>query len=190
DTVAVCVIPDYSKASAAFKQWPSSLLWSDPSMKPFKDKFLTKLRTDVVEPLEREFGIKLADYAGLAQGQVTLALTPNGWEGNSPKEPGFLLLMDSRDKSGLLKTNLTSLKNKWVDSGKQVRVEKIRDVEFTTLIFKSDDLKKTLNKVFPGPTGGNDALDPPKPEKPVGNIELLVGQSGPLLVVGSAAQAS
>ncbi|HYV32166.1 MAG TPA: hypothetical protein VEO53_13815 [Candidatus Binatia bacterium] len=188
DTVAVLTIPDYVKASASWKQWPSSLLWADASMKPFKDKFLAKLRAEVVVPLEKEFGIKFGDYAGLAQGQLTLALTPNGWEGNSPKEPGFLFLLDSRDKSGALKTNLAELKNKWVDSGKQVRLEKIRDVEFTTLIFKADDLKKTLSKLFPDPNGNSEALEPPKPDKPGKEMEFLVGQSDSLLVIGSSAK--
>jgi len=89
DTVAVFTIPDYAKASAAWNQWPLHLLWADPSMKPFKDKFMSKLQSDVVAPLEKEFGIKLADYAGLAQGQLTFALMPNGWDGNSPRNPAF-----------------------------------------------------------------------------------------------------
>ncbi len=188
DTVAVLTIPDYAKTSATFKQWPSALLWGDASMKPFKDKFTAKFQSDVIGPLEKEFGIKLADFAGLAQGQLTVALTPNGWEGNAPKEPGFLLLLDARDKSGDLKTNLATLKNKWVDSGKQVRPEKIRDVEFTTLIFKPDDLKKSLGKVFPDPNGSNEALEAPKPEKPGKSVELLVGQSDSLLVIGNSAK--
>jgi hypothetical protein len=188
DTVAIFTIPDYAKASAGWKQWPASQLWADPSMKPFKDKFMTKLGSDVVTPLEKEFGVKFNDYAGLAQGQVTLALTPTGWEGNSPQSPGFLFLLDSRDKSGALKTNLGSLKNKWVDSGKQVRVEKIRDIEFTTLIFKSEDLKKILKKVFPDPNAEEDPAEPPKPSKPGRNIELLVGQSDSLLIIGTSAK--
>ena len=54
DTVAVFTVPDYAKASAAWKQWPASLLWADPAMKPFKDKFVNKLRSDLLAPLEKE----------------------------------------------------------------------------------------------------------------------------------------
>lgn len=186
DTVAVFTIPDYAKATAAWKQWPSSLLWSDSSVKAFKDKFMGKLQSDVFGPMEKELGIKFADYAGLAQGQLTLALTPNGWDTDAPKEPGFLLLLDSRDKSGALKTNLSNLKNKWVDGGKQVRSEKIRDIEFTTLIFNSADLKKAAGKVFPEPKNADEALEPPKPEKAGKNMELLVGQSDSLLIIGTS----
>lgn len=188
DTVAVLTVPDYAKASASWKQWPASQLWGDPSMKAFRDKFVNKLQSDLVTPLEKEFGVKFADYSGLAQGQLTVALTPNGWGGPDPKEPGVLVLLDAREKSAALKTNLAGLKTKWVDSGKQVRVEKIRDIEFTTLIFKSDDLKNSLKKAFPDSNPGDDALEPPKPDKPGKNIELLVGQSDSLLIVGTSAK--
>jgi hypothetical protein len=188
DTVAIFTIPDYAKSKAAWSQWPASLLWADPSMKPFKEKFMKKLQSDLVAPLEKEFGIKFSDYWELAQGQVTLALTPNGWNTDAPKEPGALFLLDARDKSGALKTNLATLKTKWVDSGKQVRVEKIRDIEFTALIFKPDDLKKTLKKIFPDGNEGGESLEPPKPEKDPKSLELLVGQSDSLLVVGTSAK--
>ncbi len=187
DTVAVFSIPDFAKASAAWKQWPASLLWAESSMKPFKDKFMAKLQSDVVEPLEKELGIKFSDYTSLAQGQLTFALTPNAWDSNAPKEPGMLFLLDSRDKSAALKANLATLKTKWVDSGKQVRVEKIRDIEFTTLISKSGELRKSLNKVLPGAGQGDENLEPPKPDDAKG-MEIIVGQSDSLLLIGTSAK--
>src|SRR5262245_37330172 len=78
DTLAVLTMPDTSKARTASSQWASSQLWNDPAMKPFKDKITTKLTAEIITPLEREFGIKFADYNGLAQGQITLAVTQNG----------------------------------------------------------------------------------------------------------------
>lgn len=191
DTVAVLTVPDFAKASATWKQAPASLLWADPAMKAFKDKFMSKFRSDLVEPMEKELGIKISEYSELAQGQVTFALTANEWnQAGTPKEPGVLLLLDAREKSDSLKARLATLKTKWVDSGKQVRVEKIRDVEFTVLIFKQDDVKKSLGKVFPDAGQADAALEPPKPgdaEKDK-KIELLVGQSGTLLVVGTVAK--
>lgn len=191
DTVAVVTVPDFTKASATWKQAPASLLWADPAMKAFKDKFMGKFRSDLVEPMEKELGIKFSEYSELAQGQVTFALTANEWDqAGTPKEPGVLILLDAREKSDSLKAKLAALKTKWVDSGKQVRVEKIRDVEFTVLIFKQDDLKKSLEKVFPDAGQGDAALEPPKPgdaEKGK-NMELMVGQSGTLLVVGTVAK--
>jgi hypothetical protein len=117
DTLAVLTIPNWTamqKSSA-----PAFLLWSDPALKPFKDKFLAKWKSDFVEPFQREFGIKFTDYTGLAQGQVTWAITQSGAE---DKATGLLFLMDSGDKADVMKTNLANLKKSWVDKGKQIWV--------------------------------------------------------------------
>src|SRR5580765_2798771 len=144
DTLAVLTVPEYAKTRGTTKQWPGSQLWADVAMRPFADKFIGKLKSDLLAPLEREFGLKFAEFADLAQGQVTFALTQNGGDDKASQTPGFLLLLDARDKSDSLKTNLTDLKKKWIDSGKSIKSDKIRDVEFTTYIFSSDDLSKTL----------------------------------------------
>lgn len=189
DTVAVLTIPDYARSSGVWKQAPVSQLWADPALKPFKDKFMTKFQSEFVDPLEKQFGVKFSEYLDLAQGQVTFALTANDWNGAAkPKPPGVLMLIDARDKADSLKSKLATLKTKWVDGGQQVRVEKIRDVEFTALIFKSDELKKSLNKALPGSKAADEALEPPKPgDAAEQNMELIVGQSGSLLVIGTEA---
>ncbi len=188
DTLAVFTIPDYTKASGGWQQSSSSRLWNDPSMKAFRDKFTAKLQSDLVAPLEREFGVKFSDYANLAQGQLTIAITQNGWDGKSDQTPGFLFLLDTKDKSDVLKTNLINLKKKWVDSGKQLKTDKIRDLEFTTLIFNSDDLSKTIDKIFPDPNFGHETLDAPKPKKPGKKVEWTIGQSESLLILGNSAK--
>src|SRR5688572_21215981 len=76
DTVAVLTITDYQKAKGDWDKWALVRLWKDGAMKPFREKFHTKLKADLMEPLEREFGVKFADYKDLCQGQVTLAFTP------------------------------------------------------------------------------------------------------------------
>jgi hypothetical protein len=155
-------------------------------MKPFKDKFLAKWKSDVAGPLEKEFGVKFADYAGLARGQFTVALTRNGWEGQPGQDPGFVLLLDTGDRSGQLKTNLANLKQKWTDAGKTLRSEKVRDLEFTTLTYNSDDLGKTFDKLFPDPEEGNESLGPPKKKKPGKKQEITLGQSGSLFLLATA----
>lgn len=188
DTLGMLTVPDYKKGSGVWNEWPSRKLWSDPAMKPFRDKLAGKLKSELAAPLEKELGVKFAEFANLAQGQITLAVTANGWDGISAGVPGFLFLMDVRDQGSLLKSNLTTLKNRWVDSGKQVRVDKIRDVEFTTLIIKPEELKKSLNKAFPSPNPDGDDLETPKPGRADRGLELLVGQSDSLLVVASSAK--
>ncbi len=36
-------------------------------------------------------------------------------------------------KASQLKTNLADLKKKWIDAGKNVKTEKIRDIEFSVI---------------------------------------------------------
>ena len=188
DTLAVFTMPEYAKAKGQTDKWPATQWWNDSSMKPFRDKFMNKLQSAVIAPLEKEFGLKLSDYYGLAQGQFTLAITRGAWDGSNDESPGFVLLVDTRDKSDVLKTNLTIFKKKWVDAGKQIRAEKIREVEFTTLIFNSDDFSKTLEKIFPDPNAGNETLEAPKPKKPGKKLEWFLGQSDTLMVLGSNAK--
>jgi hypothetical protein len=187
ETLALLTVTDVAKARSTYGRWATIQLWNDPALKPFKDKFMGKLTNEVVAPLEKAFGLKFSDYSGLAQGQCTLAWTKGDLDTGGEKGPGFLLLMDARDKSDLLKSNLADLKKKWVDSGKQIKTEPIRDVEFTTLLFSSDDLTKTFEKVFPKPRGENDnAEDPGK--KPARKLQWLIGQSDSLFILGNSAQ--
>src|SRR2546425_958820 len=134
-------------------------------------------------PLERELGVKLADYANLAQGQLTVAWTQNGWEGKTNQSPGFLLLLDTKDKSDQLKKNLADVKQKWVDSGKQLKSEKIRDIEFTTLIVNGEDMAKARKNVFPQSKDDKDE-SAEDAQKSTNKTELIIGQTKPLLLVG------
>lgn len=185
DTIAVFTVPDWKKLSAENDRSSWGQLWSDPAMKPFRDNFTSNFQADFIKPLEKELGLKLADYQELLQGQVTLALTP-------PKEGtddfvGFLVLIDSKDKSGVLATKLADLRKKWTDAGKEVQIEKIRDVEFSSVAFTGKDVEALLEKAFPGEEededgeeeDGEDASEK-KPEK----LQLRIGQFKSLLIIG------
>ena len=101
---------------------------------------------EVAKPIERELDIRLDDYASLARGQVTFAITQNGWEGKGDSRPAWLLLIDAKEKSGVIKTNLARLRKKWVESGKTVRTEKIREFDFSILSLSSNDVPKALKQ--------------------------------------------
>lgn len=189
DTLGLLTIPDYIKARGVWSQWPSARLWNDPALKPFREKITTKLTTDYIAPLERELGVKFSDYTDLAQGQVTFAVTQGEWDGKSDKGPSFLFLVDSKDKSDQLKARLAEIRKKWVDGGKKMRTDKIRDVEFTALVFKSDDFSKTFQKAAPNKDKDKDKADANAPAKPAPrNLELIIGQSGSLLILGTSAK--
>jgi hypothetical protein len=183
DTLAVVTVADYKKARADWDRWPMVKLWNDLAMKAFREKFQTKFKVDLIEPLERDFGIKFADYKDLAQGQITFALTRGIPTEKGDPTLGFLFLVDTKDKADVLKTNLVALKQKWVESGKAVKSEKIRDIEFTTLIFSGEDVSKTVEKVLPSPKKEKE-----EEKKPAKKQELLVGQSDSLLIVAKSAK--
>jgi hypothetical protein len=186
DTLAFFTVPDWTKGQTTFSNSTIGRLWSDPSMKAFKEKFLENFSTNMVKPLEKELELKFSDFTSLAQGQFTIAVTPNGWDGRSDQQPGVLWIVDTKEKSPQLKTNLTELRRKWTESGKKMRTDRIRDAEFTTVIVDSQDLGKSLQKIVPGQKPPQPET-PPAEEKPARKpIEWLIGQSGSLLIISDA----
>jgi hypothetical protein len=180
ETIFMATVKDWNDATNAF--WKSSLgrLWNDEAMRATRAKFNTRLTNEFAQPLDRELKIKASDYTELVNGQVTLALTkaekPGKWF-------GFLLLIDAKDKADLLKTNLADLQKKWTDSGKKIRTEKVRDMEFTAYQFTQATLQKLARKMTGKP---EDAA--PDPEAETNRIDLLVGQAQSLLLVGTQAR--
>jgi hypothetical protein len=185
DTLLLVTVPDFASLRAAAHQSPQWLFWNDPAMKPFHDKFMVKWNEEVVAPLERDLGVKLDDYTSLPQGQLTLAVTQNGWNGNDDPKPGVLLLLDAKDKGSLLKTNLAALRKKWVDANKPVRTETICGIEFSVVSLSSNDVPKTLAKFFPP---RQPVPEPGRDNKPPPPGELFVGQFESLLIAGSSAR--
>lgn len=183
DTLAFLTVPDWSRAQTNFSLSALGQLWADPSMKAFKEKFLEKFNTDTIQPMEKELGLKFSDYTSLAQGQFTIAVTQNGWDGRSDQQPGVVWLIDAKDKSSQLTTNLAELRKKWTESGKKMRADKIRGVDFTTVIVDAQEIGKSLQKLVPGQKAP--AQDDPPSKK---TIEWVIGQSGSLLVVSDAAR--
>src|SRR6185436_5545271 len=108
DTIGLVTIPDWKKFTADISKSPYGQLWNDPAMKQFRENFNSNFQADFLKPLEKELGVKLADYQDLLQGQVTLALT-------TPKEGSnelldVLLLIDTKDKGEVLTKKLSELR--------------------------------------------------------------------------------
>ena len=186
DTLLLITVPDFSALRAAGKQSPQWLLWNDPAMKPFHDKFMAKWNAQFIAPLERDLGVKLSDFSGLPQGQLTFAVTQNGWTGGDDPMPGVLLLLDARGKSDLLKTNLAALRKKWTDAGKPMHNETICGIPFSVVPLSSNDIPATLAGVFPK---RRPAQELGRENKPPHTGEIVVGQYESLLIVGSSLKA-
>jgi len=185
DTLVAITVPDCAKARVLLQQSRFGQLWRDPEMKPFRDKFVEQMQTDFLNPLEGELGLKLGDYLDLAQGQLTLAMTPGDRPGKTNQSPDWVLLLDARDKNEPLRQRLGELRRKWVEAGKQIKTDRIRDVEFSTLIIGEDDWTKTLRKLFPH-APANDAANAKADGGPSRKTELLIGQSDALLILATS----
>ncbi len=185
ETVLMLTVPDWTKTAAAYVESPTGQLWRDSEMKAFREKFLNQLQNQVFAPLERELGIKWSDYVDLLRGQATLAILLKPGDSPSKPTPGWLMLLDAKDKGDQLKKNLADLKKKWLDSGKQVKSEKIRDFEFSTLVFTPDDFTKALRRAFQGDKGAEASAAPVKSDE---KIEMTFGQVDSVLLVGSHTQ--
>jgi hypothetical protein len=186
DTLAVITAPDFAKLKALYNQSAQGQLWNDPAMKAFRDKFANRWFEQIVKPLERELNVNIDEYSQLLQGQITIALLRNGWEGDADQPLGFLLLLDSREQRADLKKKLGELRKKWFDSGKNLRLEKVRDTEFTVLQISSNDVPKTLQRFFPRQLEVQELGSEPKPHKGAPPTELLAGQFESLLIVANS----
>ncbi len=182
DTLVLISAPDMTKLRASLANSSQGQLFSDPAMKPFKDNFIKKFNADIIAPLEKDLGINFSDYKELAQGEVALAMTQNDAKGNTEDSLGFILLVDSKDKKGKLKSTLADLKKKWTEANKELKTTKIRDLDFVTLITTDDDISKTFGKIFGKDVGETENKDSKKSTK---KIEITIGQSDSLLIVGN-----
>jgi hypothetical protein len=195
DTLAVVTVPDFAKVQATYKSSPQLQLWSDPALKPFRDKLTGKIDSEFVSPLERELNVHFSDYTSLPQGQITLAVVQDGWTGDSAdsKDPAFLFLLDARDKSSQLKSNLADLKKKWVDSGRTAKTETIRDVEFSVITLSSNDIPSTLKKASGshgdssgGDSGSDAGAKPADAPKAASSPAIYIGQAESMLIIGDS----
>lgn len=175
ETILMFTVKDLDQATNNF--WKTSLgrLWNDDALRPTRDKSRARWTNEVNNALEKDFKIKAGDYTDLFRGQFSFGLTKPAEAG---KGPGILLLIDTKDKAETLKTNLTELRQKWAD--RKPKPEKIRDVEFISYEFAQAELQKFARIV----TGkGGDAG--PDPEAETNKVNLLVGQSQSLLIIGT-----
>lgn len=184
DTLAVVTAPDFASFCEQHRKSPQLQFWHDPAMKPFIDKIMARLQTELIEPLERDLGGSLSNYTALAQGQMTFAVVQNGWQGTTNVLPGWLFLLDTKTNRTLLETNLTTLKRKWTDAGKPLKTETIRGVEFTTLLLSSNDLAGAMKKMNPAAAPETFKPDDPAPAAPP--TPLYLGQHESLFIAGNS----
>jgi hypothetical protein len=184
DTLFLVTTPDYTKMREVYRSSPQVQMWNDPAMKPFTDKLLSKVSENLIHPLEKDLGVDFSDYTNLPQGQITFAMTQNGWPAVEGAHPGMLFLLDTKDKNTQLMKNLADVRKKWIEAGKTLRTEKIRNIDFSVLAISDKDIPKTLRK-YTGPDKDTDS-DEARTNAP--KNELYIGQFESLLIAGTAAK--
>ena len=186
DTLFIASIPDYARFRAFTTNSPQAQLWADPAMRPFREKFVAKCMEEFVKPLEQDLEIKFDDYAQLPQGQLTAALTLNGWDKDPNKEPGAILLVDVKGQSETLSKHLGELRKKWTArQAKPIRTEKVGKYEFSIITLSSNDVPKTLRKFLPRQLDYQEMGEKPEPDKP-GKNDVVIGQAESLLIMSDS----
>ena len=176
DTLLVFSVPDCSVLRSSAKQSPQWMLWNDPAMKSFRNDFTAKWNQKFVAPMEQSLGVRISDYLPLLQGQLTFAITQNGWASHDANAaPAMVMLLDAKDKGDLLATNLGALRQQWIDSGKGVRTLTLEDIKFSVLALSSN-APIPFSSIFP--TTGNSAAP-----------AVYIGQFKSLLIVGTSEKA-
>ena len=187
ETLAFVTLADRENAAEYFANSPLGLLWEDPALKPFKENALARGQEWLV-PLERALGFPLSNITGLAMGQVTFAVIGAGPSEGTNASPRLALLIDVRDKTNELNAMLDGLKKQWLASGKRLRNDVVRGVEFSTFFVGTEQFGSALRMVLPTPDNA-EATTSPAPEEPEGNLlAMTMGQSGALLLVGTDVQ--
>ena len=199
DTLVLVTVPDWNAAKSTFNSGSYGQFMSDPAMRPFLDKLQTAFKEQVLGNLEKELGINLADYAPLLQGQVSVGIVQNGW---NPKEkgtePAFVLVLDTKDKADQLKTRLAEVRQKLTDAKKPLKMEKIRDLEFATVVIDRKQ-QKAKAKAAKGQADDKDADDDDDDDKDTAAgdkaakvkkaDEITFGQVDSVLLLGDSAKA-
>lgn len=186
DTLVFATIPDYNKAVNLFNNSAGGMFLKDPSMKAFIEKFSSKWHSDVVVPLEKELGIKFADYSGIVNGQVSFALNiAPGNESAAMPQVAVTVLIESREGKENLTKAIQDIKQKYSKSGGEIKSAKVGNTGYDIFVVNSEAIDKIIDKVFPDPTEGWESLDGPKPKKENKKYEISVCQLDSLLILST-----
>jgi len=187
DTLGLVAFPDCAAFQVASQNSPQMMCWNSAEMKPFREKLMGQLQQLLAGSMEKELGLKWDDFSGLMQGQFTMAVTLNGWDGGDDEtRPGMLVLLDAKQKSDDLKALLAKFRQKWLDDRKPLREETVHGVTFTVLTLTSNAVPSALTNVVPQP---HTIQEMGKPERTTKAVEIVYAQYESLLIVGSSLKA-
>lgn len=174
DTVLLLSVADWAGAKSTMSAAPLGQLWADPAMRPFREDVEKKVIAKFIGDLEKDLGIKTDEYLPLLQGQLSFAVIRGDWNlANPDSSAGNVLVLDAKDKAAELKTKLEEARKKLTDAKKSLKLTKIRDQEFSTVIIE------------PKAPEGEDKEDEDEKE-PAKKVEITFGQVDSALVLGDS----
>lgn len=191
DTIAVLSVPEYTALAAAYRNAPIARLWKDDAMREFREDLVKRLGKELIEPLERQAGIKSSEFVALLNGQLTVALTKTGW-GDPGRPPGLIVILDTRDKAEQLKKNLAAVRTKLAESGRKVRTDRLREVELMTFAAEIDlahlGMPDASGELKPQAESSKERSSPAPPpvSKTTTETEISFGQIDSLLLIGTS----
>lgn len=151
-------VADWQATAESIRTSPAGKLWGSPDMRPFRQNLESKLSEILNEKVTQGLGIQIKDYVELLQGQLTLAVTQDEWQGDDQGEPGWSVVLDVGDKQDQLRSRLEEVRKKLSDANQTVKTERIRDVEFSRIEIPGSDF----------------------------DVDIFFGQSGSALLLGNS----
>ena len=99
----------------------------------------------------------------------------------------MVLLLDSGTKRAELDKAITTFRKKWTDSGRTLRTETVRGLDFLAFTLSSNDVPSTVKRLLPGASDVKELGDDPEDsaEKPADKkSEIFLGRAESVLLVG------
>lgn len=197
DTVGFLTAPDWQKATTAWRSSNLGKLWDDPSMRPFRAKLEQRFGEEITAHFEKQLGVKTAELMALARGQVTFAIFRRGGPsaGIAGGAPPWLLILDTGDQSGAAKAWVENATKSMRAHNRTLKVTKVRDVEFQTLILTPTEFKELTKGAFEAAPADDEEDDDDdkvpgknKKEKPQPkSVEISFGVAGSALMISTHA---
>jgi hypothetical protein len=176
DTLAFVTAPDFASIRSLLTNAPQTAYWRDPAMQAFRDHFSDSTETNFVQPIQSLLGFDPFPLADLFQGQATLALLQNGWDGTSNSRPALVLVADVGGATNKLAKKLKFVAKEWTDQGRSFQTNLVHGLPFLSWSANEPDLRK-----FIGPSAPKSAVD-----TNASRLSFAFGQSGSLLLLSTS----
>lgn len=129
DTYAFLSVSSVSSVLDQFEKTPWGELVRSKEFAPFWNDSVAKYQRRIVQPLETELRLHFADYSGIFDGRLTMALVPSTNQ-NVMLNDACVFIAETTKEKKRLKENLSTLKTLWQEAGAEVPSQMVTGTEF------------------------------------------------------------